>query len=98
MYADYVFEPGYELESIDEHSQFMWLNRHLKAIPKATADANGREMLELGAHRKGIVEELEKAHIYIDQLHKENKEIKKQLAEIMEILSKSSAQREGVTK
>ncbi len=98
LHADYVFAPGYELESIDEHSGFMWRNRHLKAIPKARADANGREILELGAHRKGIVEELEKAHIYIDQLNKENKEIKKQLAEIMEVLSKSADQQEGVAK
>lgn len=26
-------------------------------------------MVEVGAHRKGIVEELEKAHIYISQMH-----------------------------
>ncbi len=31
-------------------------------------DGNGREIVEVGAHRKGIVEELEKAHIYIDQV------------------------------
>ena len=31
---------------------------------------NGDEIVEVGAHRKGIVEELEKAHIYISQLEK----------------------------
>ena len=98
LHADYVFEPGYELESIEEHSGFMWLNRHLAGIPKAKVDDNGQEIIEVGAHRKGIVEELEKAHIYIEQLHKENKEIKKQLAEMMEILSKSAGQQEGVIK
>lgn len=29
---------------------------------------DGLEVVEVGAHRKGIVEELEKAHIYIEQL------------------------------
>jgi hypothetical protein len=75
LYADYVFEPGYELESIEEHSVFMWKHKHLKAIPKAKRDENGLEIIEAGAHRKGIVEELEKAHIYIEQLHKHIKEL-----------------------
>ncbi len=69
LHADYVFEPDYKLESIEDHAKFMWKNKHLKAIPKAKVDENGRQIVEVGAHRKGIVEELEKAHIYIDQLH-----------------------------
>jgi hypothetical protein len=69
LHADYVFEPDYQLESIDDHSKFMWTNKHLKAIPKARTDDQGREIVEVGSHSKGIVEELEKAHIYIDQLH-----------------------------
>ena len=68
LHADYVFEPDYKLESITEHADFMWKNKHLKAIPKANVDENGVETIEIGAHRKGIVEELEKAHIYIAQL------------------------------
>lgn len=43
----------------------MWKNKHLKAIPKAKVDEEGREIVEVGAHRKGIMEEREKAHIYI---------------------------------
>jgi len=69
LHADYVFEPGYQLETIEEHAKFMWNNKHLKAIPQAKVDDNGRQIVEVGAHRKGIVEELEKAHIYIEQLH-----------------------------
>ncbi len=69
LHADYVFEPGYQLESIDEHSEFMWSNKHLAAIPEVKTDETGQEIVEVGAHRRGIVEELEKAHIYIEQLH-----------------------------
>jgi len=76
LHADYVFEPDYELESIEEHKTFMWKNKHLKAIPKARTDEQGREIVEMGAQRKGIVEELEKAHIYIAQLHREIETLK----------------------
>ena len=70
LHADYVFEDDYQLESIAEHADFMWKNKHLPAIPKATVDEKGVEIVEVGSHRKGIVEELEKAHIYISQLEK----------------------------
>lgn len=82
LHADYVFEPGYELESIEEHSQFMWQHKHLKAIPKAKVDGNGQEIVDVGAHRKGIVEELEKAHIYIEQLHKRIKALEEKLVKL----------------
>ena len=84
LHADYVFEEGYHLESIDEHAAFMWQNKHLKAIPKARVDGNGREIVEVGAHRKGIVEELEKAHIYIDQLHNRIDALEEKLQQLAE--------------
>ncbi|MFH1413808.1 MAG: hypothetical protein ABIG56_03080, partial [Candidatus Omnitrophota bacterium] len=69
LHADYVFEPEYELESIEEHSEYMWANKHLKAVPPAQIDEAGQQALEIGAHRKGMLEELEKAHVYIQQLN-----------------------------
>ncbi len=68
LHADYVFEPDYDLESIREHADFMWENRHLKAVPQQKIDEDGMEIIEVGSHRKGMLEELEKAHIYIAQL------------------------------
>ena len=82
LHADYVFEPGYELESIEEHSEYMWQHKHLPAIPEAKVDENGQEIVEVGAHRRGIVEELEKAHIYIAQLHKHIKVLEEKLAKL----------------
>ncbi|NLH16584.1 MAG: hypothetical protein GX455_08395 [Phycisphaerae bacterium] len=70
LHADYVFEPGYKLESIDDHARTMWAQKHLPAIPGAKRDENGREIVEVGSHQRGIVEELEKAHIYIEQLNR----------------------------
>jgi hypothetical protein len=91
LHADYVFETDYKLESIEEHAEFMWNNKHLKAIPKAKIDKDGLEILEVGAHRKGIVEELEKAHIYIEQLYEQNKKLEQQNKALEERLEKVEA-------
>ena len=69
LQADYVFEPGYELESIEDHAAFMWRERHLPSVPATDIDASGEEVVEIGAQRRGILEELEKAHIYIERLN-----------------------------
>jgi len=82
LHADYAFEADYKLESIDEHSKLMWENKHLPAIPKVRVDKNGMEIVEVGSHRRGIVEELEKAHIYIEQLHKQNKALEERLMKL----------------
>jgi hypothetical protein len=82
LHADYVFEPGYSLESIEEHSAFMWKNRHLKAVPKAAKDDEGNEILEIGSHQKGVVEELEKAHIYIAQLNGRIRDLEDKILEM----------------
>jgi PKD repeat protein len=69
LHADYVFAPDYNLLSIEEQGAFMENNQHLPAVPKAEVDANGKEVLKVGAHRRGMLEELEKAHLYIQQLN-----------------------------
>ncbi|MFO1430568.1 MAG: hypothetical protein U1F76_10590 [Candidatus Competibacteraceae bacterium] len=84
LHADYVFESGYELESIQEHAEFMWKNKHLRSIQPVTTDESGLEVVEVGSHFRSILEELEKAHIYIDQLHKQNKVLEERLAMIEE--------------
>ena len=74
--ADYVFTKSYKLESIDDHSKFMFKNKHLPAI-KSANQYNGSINSE--QRRENILEELEKAHIYIDQLHKRLSVIEKHL-------------------
>jgi len=79
LHADYVFEDDYQLESIEEHSEFMWKNKHLKSISKIEKDASGKEVIEIGSHRRGILEELEKAHVYIEQLHRRIKVLEEKI-------------------
>jgi hypothetical protein len=64
---DYVFDPDYQLESIEEHGRQMWQKGHLPAL--AGASVNEEEGVDVVQHQFGVLEELEKAHIYIEQLH-----------------------------
>ncbi|MHC5145136.1 MAG: hypothetical protein ACYSOX_05875, partial [Planctomycetota bacterium] len=61
----------------------------------AAVDETGQEIVEVGAHRKGIVEELEKAHIYIEQLNKHNKELEARLTQLEAILSDMNSSQQG---
>ncbi len=94
LHADYVFEPDYELETIEEHARFMWSNKHLKAIPKARVDDDGFEVVEVGSHRKGIVEELEKAHLFIEQLNDKIKALERRLARVEQPATASTGRSE----
>lgn len=71
---DYVFDPDYPLESIEEHAELMWANRRLPALPGARKDAE--EGVDVVQQSMAILEELEKAHIYIAQLNASIKELR----------------------
>jgi hypothetical protein len=88
LYADYVFAKDYDLESIEEHAERMWSDQHLPAVPPVIVDNSGAEVVDLGARNKGVLEELEKAHIYIEQL---NARLKLQEEMIAELKSKVEA-------
>lgn len=82
LFADYVFEPTFSLESIEDHSTFMWTNKHLPAVGVRKVDEQGREVVEIGARMRGLLEELEKAHIYISTLNTRVTERDEQLAKL----------------
>lgn len=86
LHADYVFQPSYKLETIEEHAEFMWREKHLTAVPKASVDEHGKEILEVGSHRKGMLEELEKAHIYVAQLNSIIKEQNKTITALKTLI------------
>ncbi len=66
---DYVFTPEYALESIEDHAAYMWQHQHLPAVQAGKVNAQGQGLINVGARSQGMLEELEKAHIYIEQLH-----------------------------
>ena len=103
LFADYVFEPAYTLESIEDHAAFMWNNKHLPAVGAKKVDEQGREVVEIGSRMRGMLEEIEKAHIYIStlsdritqkdaelaKLERQNAELAERLARIEATLSAS---------
>jgi hypothetical protein len=73
--CDAVFDAGYDLPSIDEHAEAMWAKKHLPIVgptlPNVPVDLSERYGLMLN--------ELETAHIYIEQLHREKAELRAEL-------------------
>lgn len=92
IHPDFVFEQGYELESIEDHAAYMWKNKHLRAVGAGQNDDEGRAIIDLGSQTLGMLEELEKAHIYIEQLHTRLADAAKQNAKLEERLARVEAQ------
>ena len=63
--CDLVFAPDTEIESIEEHAAMMWENRHLPAV----GPTEEGKPFNLTQKTGGMLNELEKAHIYIAQLN-----------------------------
>jgi hypothetical protein len=82
IHADYVFGPDYQLEPIEEHAAFMLNEKHLSAIPRPQKDADGQDTVEYGSLMRGMLEELEKAHVYIARLSDRLKDQQQALSEL----------------
>ncbi len=74
--CDAVFEPDYEVESIDQHASMMWSNRHLPAVGPTPEEGPFNLTRKAG----GMLNELEKAHIYIEQLHRRLEKLERDAA------------------
>ena len=72
--SDFVFTNDYQLESIEEHAAFMWKNKHLPALQSA-GEIERAGGYDISLRREQMLEELEKAHIYIEQLNNDIKSL-----------------------
>jgi len=80
-----VFEPDFDLESIEEHAAAMWSAGFLPAIGSTVPN----EPINLTEKMGGVLNELEKAHIYIEQLHQELAQQKEQLQRLEALLNEN---------
>lgn len=76
--CDAVFQPDFELESIEEHAAIMWEQSHLPAVGPTP---EGKGPINVFEKTTGILQELEKAHIYIDQLNSTIQDLRAELNE-----------------
>ena len=74
---DYVFKKGFKIPSIREHADFMWKNSHLPKMAPAQTNARGQGVINVGQRAQGMLEELEYAHVYIEQLHGDVQKLQK---------------------
>ncbi|WP_460400663.1 hypothetical protein [Actinophytocola sediminis] len=92
IHADYVFEPDYPLESIEEHAEAMMSERRLRGIPRRQQDESGQPLVDYGSFMRGLLEELEKAHLYIAKL---SGQLTGQQAELSRLSARVEAQPAG---
>ena len=81
--CDDVFDPDFELPSIEEHAELMYASRHL---PNVGPTIEG-EPINISDKVGRMLNELEKAHIYIDQLDGQNKELTLRLEKLEALLT-----------
>jgi len=83
--CDLLFHPDTKIESIEEHAVSMWANSYLPAVGPTVEN----EPFNLTEKTGGILNELEKAHVYIEQLHKrlamQNQRLEDSEADIAEL-------------
>jgi len=77
--CDAVFDPNNDLRTIEEHAALMWANSHLPAVGPTPEHA---AVINLTEKTGGILNELEMAHIYIEQLNSKIKELELAVAEL----------------
>ena len=73
--CDGVFSPDFKVPSIEEHADSMWQNSYLPAVGPTPENGLFNVTQKVG----GILNELEKAHIYIEQLNTRLEALEKQL-------------------
>lgn len=80
-WADYVFEPGYQLTPLEEVEQFTKVNKHLPGVPSAEQllKNGGVDVNEMLAKQMEKIEELT---LYVIQMNKENKELKAEVEKL----------------
>ncbi|PKP45987.1 MAG: hypothetical protein CVT95_07790 [Bacteroidetes bacterium HGW-Bacteroidetes-12] len=67
-WADYVFEPTYQLMSISQLENYVTANKHLPNMP--TAEQVEKEGADLGEINRVLVEKVEELTLYIIELNK----------------------------
>ena len=93
---DYVFEPDFALESIEEHADYMFEKKHLPGVGAAVVDENGKHLINIAQRNDGMLEELEKAHIYIAQLNDAVKTKNQKIEELNSLIAQLAERVEAI--
>lgn len=84
-WPDYVFDPDYDLCSLEDLEMFIESNRHLPGVPSAAEVTEVGQAL--GANQQVLLEKVEELTLYMIQLNKELEAAKTRIAELEEELN-----------
>lgn len=79
-WADFVFEPGYELRGLNEVEDYIKINKHLPEIPSASEVE--QEGLDIGEMNKKLLQKVEELTLYVIEQQKQIKQLQTQLSSI----------------
>ncbi len=80
--CDAVFDADYALPTMEEQAESMFAARHLPTVGPTSPD----QPINLTEHMGNVLNELEKAHIFIAQLNERNKALEVELVESKQAL------------
>lgn len=87
-WADYVFDPSYDLMPLPDLEKYIRANRHLPEIP--TAAEVEKEGIDVGSNQTALLKKIEELTLYIIE---QNKKLESQQARIEALEKKSAATR-----
>jgi hypothetical protein len=67
-WADFVFEPDYQLPSLQDLETYIKINKHLPDVPSASEVA--KEGLDLGEMNKILLQKIEELTLHVIELEK----------------------------
>ncbi|MEM7040330.1 MAG: hypothetical protein AAF570_25405, partial [Bacteroidota bacterium] len=79
-WADYVFEPGYELMSLEDVREYIQEYHHLPGLPPAAEIE--KDGVELGEMQVKLLEKIEELWLHLIRLEEENAEMKEEILEL----------------
>lgn len=79
-WSDYVFDPGYDIPSLEETDAFIKKNGHLPDIPsEAEVKKNG---VSLGDIQSKLLAKIEELTVQMIQLNEKNKQLEERVAQL----------------
>ncbi|MFM9838038.1 MAG: hypothetical protein ACKVOQ_07220 [Cyclobacteriaceae bacterium] len=81
-FPDYVFDPAYQLPSLEETEKYVKENRHLPEVPSA-ADIE-KDGMSLNGMNTILLKKVEELTLYMIEMKKENEIMKKEIKELKE--------------
>ena len=92
--CDAVFDEDYDLPSIEQHAQAMFAAKHLPAV----GPTKPLEPINLSERMGTMLNELEKAHIYISELNNEKRTLEAKVEKLQSLESKLAEQEARLVK